>query len=212
MNQQPKIVVFGATGKVGTHFVEQALHAGYQVRVFVRNRAKLSQAMADKIEVLEGDALNCGDVERAVADVDVVVSCLGGTGKRLIMQTAYNNIMTAAAKQPHPPRCIMISSVGLGGTSWLIKFMLTLIAGKAPIADFEKADKRIREETAVPFVLVRPYALTDKPGNGRYRATQNQNATFMRPIPRADVAAFMVDAVADTQWDGKLGVQLGGKK
>ena len=212
MNQQHKIALFGATGKVGTHFVEQALQAGYQVRAFVRDRTKLSQAVSDKIEVFEGDTLNSADVERAVADVDVVVSCLGGTGKRPIMYTAYNNIMTAAAKQPQPPRCIMISSVGLGATSWLIKFMLTLIAGKAAIADFEKADKRVREETAVPFVLVRPYALTDKPGNGRYHATQKQNATFMRPIPRADVATFMVDAVADTQWDGALGVQLGGKK
>ena len=212
MNQPNKITVFGATGKVGTHFVEQALGAGYQVRAFIRNRAKLSQAVTDKIEVFEGDALNSADVERAVAEVDVVVSCLGGTGKRPIMYTAYNNIMTAAAKQPQPPRCIMISSVGLGGTSWLIKFMLSLIAGKAAIADFEKADKRVREETAVPFVLVRPYALTDKPGNGRYHATQKQNATFMRPIPRADVATFIADAVADKQWDGKRGVQLGGKK
>ncbi len=212
MNQQQKIVVFGATGKVGTHFVEQALQAGYQVRACVRNRAKLSQSVAQKVEVVEGDVLNMADVEQAVAGVDVVVSCLGNVGKHLIMHTAYSNIMTAAAKQPQPPRCIMISSVGLGGTSWLIKSMLTLIAGKATIADFEKADKRIREETAVPFVLVRPYALTDKLGSGRYRATQKQNATFMRPIPRADVATFMVDAVADTQWDGKLGVQLGGKK
>ena len=212
MNQQKKITVFGATGKVGTHFVEQALRAGYQVRACVRNRAKLSQSVTQQVEVFEGDALNVSDVERAVAGVDVVVSCLGGTGKQLIMHTAYSNIMTAAAKQLQPPRCIMISSVGLGGTSWLIKFTLTLIAGKATIADFEKADKRVREETAVPFVLVRPYALTDKPANGRYRATQNQNATFMRPIPRADVATFMVDAVADTRWDGASGVQLGGKK
>ncbi len=212
MNQQQKIAVFGATGKVGTQFVEQALRAGHQVRACVRNRAKLSQSVTQRVEVFEGDVLNMADVEQAVAGVDVVVSCLGNVGKHLIMHTAYNNIMTAAAKQPQPPRCIMISSVGLGGTSRLIKFMLTLIAGKAPIADFEKADKRIREERGVPFVLVRPYALTDKSGSGRYRATKKQNATFMWPIPRADVATFMVDAVADTQWDGKLGVQLGGKK
>ena len=212
MTQQQKIAVFGATGKVGSHFVEQALRARYQVRVCIRNRAKLSQPIAQKVEVFEGDALNMADVEQAVAGVDFVVSCLGGTGKRPIMYTAYNNIMTAAAKQPQPPRCIMISSVGLGGTSWLIKLMLTMIAGRATLADFERADKRVREEVVVPFVLVRPYALTDKPGNSRYHATQKQNATFMRPISRADVATFMVDAVADRQWDGKLGVQLGGAK
>ena len=142
----------------------------------------------------------------------VVVSCLGSTGKHFIMYSAYNNILNAAAKQPQPPRCIMISSVGLGGTSWLLKLMLTMIAGRATLADFEHADKRVREETVVPFVLVRPYALTDKPGNGRYHATQKQNATFMRPISRADVATFMVDAVDNRQWDGKRGVQLGGAK
>ena len=212
MQKQTKIAVFGATGKVGTHFVEQALRAGYQVRACVRNRAKVSQSVAQEIEPFEGDALNVADVERAVAGIDVVVSCLGNVGKHLIMSTAHSNIMNAAAKQPQPPRCIMISSVGLGGTSWLIKLMLTLIAGRASIADFERADKRVREDTVVPFVLVRPYALTDKPGSGRYHATQKQNATFMRPISRADVATFMVDAVADTQWDGALGVQLGGKK
>jgi putative NADH-flavin reductase len=212
MQEQKKIAVFGATGKVGTHFIEQALRAGYEVRAFVRNRTKLSQTVAEKVEIFEGDALNVADVERAVMGADVVVSCLGSTGKHLIMYSAYNKILNAAAKQPQPPRCIMISSVGLGGTSWLIKLMLIMIAGRATLADFERADKRVREETAVPFVLVRPYALTDKPGNSRYHATQKQNATLMRPIPRADVATFMVDAVADRQWDGKRGVQLGGKK
>ena len=80
------------------------------------------------------------------------------------MYKSHDNILTAASKQTNIPKCILISSIGCGGTSWIIKQMLTLIGGKASFADYEKADKRIREEKSVPFVLVRPYALTDKEG------------------------------------------------
>ena len=34
----------------------------------------------------------------------------------------------------------------------------------------------------------------------------------MKPISRADVAKFMLDAVTDTQWDDSPGVLLGGAK
>lgn len=90
--------------------------------------------------------------------------------------------------------------------------MLTLIGGKASFTDYEKADKPIREEKSVPFVLVRPYALTDKEGKGKYFFTKKQNGTFLKSISRVDVAKFMLDAVKDNQWDGSPGVLLGGAK
>lgn len=97
----------------------------------------------------------------------------------------------------------------------VVKWMLIVIGtpmglGKGSFDDYEAADARIRAITGVPFVLVRPYALTDKPGTGAYHATENQNATCMRPIARADVARFLVDAVTDTQGGGKPGIQVGG--
>lgn len=75
--------------------------------------------------------------------------------------------------------------------------MLILIGSKTGFADYEKADKRIREEKTVPFVLVIPYALTDKEGKGKYYATKKQNGTFLKSISRANVAKFMLDAVTD---------------
>jgi uncharacterized protein YbjT (DUF2867 family) len=38
-----KIVVFGASGRVGQHIVEQALSKGYQVTAFVRRENSLPQ-------------------------------------------------------------------------------------------------------------------------------------------------------------------------
>ena len=88
--------------------------------------------------------------------------------------------------------------------------MLTLIERKSIFADYEKADKRIIDKKSVPFVLVRPYALTDKEGKGKYFVTKKLNGTFLKSISRADVAKYMLDAVTDPQWDGSPGVLLGG--
>ena len=207
-----KVAVLGGTGNMGKHFVRQALDAGHNLRLLVRNASKVEPREHPKIEVVVGDATKPEDVAKVVAGVDVVVSCLGNVGKYRIMEKSFNNILAAAATQQKVPRCLLVTSIGCGGTSWPVKWMLILIGGKASFDDYDRADKRVREESSVPCVLVRPFALTDKPGNGKYHAKEEQNGTFMRSIPRADVAKFLVDAVTDTRWDGKRGIQLGGKK
>ena len=182
------------------------------MRVLVRSKAKFEHAQAAGTEVVVGDATKLEDVTKTLAGADVAVSCLGNVRKVKIMAAAYDNILNVAANQPQLPRCLLITSIGCGGTSWLVKTLLVMIVGKAGFADYEKADKRVREETTVPFVLVRPAALTDKPGSGTYKVLATQNGTFARPIARADVAKFLLDCVADRQWDGAPGVLLGGAK
>ncbi len=96
---------------------------------------------------------------------------------------------------------------------WMLIAMGTMTGlVKASFDDYEAADARIQRQSDVPCVLVRPYALTGKPGIGRYHATETQSATFLRSISRADVARFLLDAVTDARWDGKPGVQLGGAR
>ncbi len=212
-NKVQTVAVLGATGKLGNHFVNKALDAGYNLKALVRNRSKFTHSENPSVKVIVGDATKPGDVESTISDTDVVVSCLGGTSKKIqIMEDCYDNIMNSAAQQSQPPRCIMISSIGLGGSSWFVKFLLTLIGGKAGIEDFEKADKRVREDAKVPFVLVRPYALTDKPGIGAYKILPGKDGTFAMSITRSDVAKFLVECVSNKSWDNKPGVLLGGAK
>ncbi len=208
-----KIAVFGATGKVGAHFVDQALAAGHKLQVLVRDKSKFKHSENPDVEVLVGDATKADDVEKAVSGVDVVVSCLGNVSRKIrIMKASHNNIMNTAAKQAQPPRCLMISSIGCGGTSWLIKGMLFFILGRAGYLDYENADKRIREEDKVPFVLVRPAILKDKPGSGAYRVLKKPSVIFPKSIPRADVAKFFLDCLTDKSWDEKSGLILAGSK
>ena len=199
------VLVFGANGNLGSHFVNQALEAGFKIKAFVRSAKSYEHANNPNVEVVQGDATNYDDVEKAVSGVDVVVSCLGNPPKKkiFIMDKAYENIMLAASNQPNPPRCLMISSIGIGGSSWLVKFLLQQIGGKVGFADFEKAEKRVLEEKDVPFVAIRPAGLTDKQGKGKYRIINKPTVFFPKFIARIDVAKFFVDCLSDTSFDGK---------
>ena len=192
----------------GGGFQSGGYNAG-QWRDRFTQQASVAQTYSESEETKN---MSADDVAAVVSGSDVVVSCLGNVGGLLLMETAANNVLNAAAAEDVPPRCIFLSSIGMGNSSWLIGRILRIIGGKASFEDYQRADARIRAENTVPTVLVRPAALTDKPGTGRYRASDRWKGTFARPIPRADVAKFLLEAAADTRWDRMSGVQLGGKQ
>ena len=209
-----EIAVFGANGNVGGTFVRLAAEAGYPLRAFVRTPEKCNNPDPTQIEVVRGDATNADDVARAIEGVDVVASFLGNPypnpRKIFIMEAAADRIRTAAASQSEPPRCLMISTVGAGGSSWLIKVMLQMFNGRDGFADYERADARICSDSTVPFAVIRPYALNNKPPTGKYKVIGGRTAHIAKPVPRPDVAKFFLDCVEDPRWDGPNGVNIGG--
>lgn len=208
----PKTVaLLGATGSVGGQYARAALDAGFSLRALARDITKLSVADRPAVTAIQGDATSIDDVAQLIDGADVVVSCVGNPNKTThIMAVTANNVLEAAALQAVPPRCIFISSIGAGDSSWLIGKMMQVVGGRSGFADYEAADLRIRTETQVPVTLVRPYGLTDKDGKGVYKATTKVPVTFALPIARADLAKFLLDATTDPQWDGPKGVQLTG--
>lgn len=71
-----KIFVFGATGGTGKLLTEQALQAGHQVTVVVRNPMAFT-LQHPNLEIIKGDVFQLSTFENALKDIDVVVSCLG---------------------------------------------------------------------------------------------------------------------------------------
>ena len=151
------------------------------------------------------------DVEALVKGADVVVSCVGNPNKQVqIMEATADNVLNAAAQESPATRCIFISSIGCGGTSWLLSKILSFAASKASWEDYEAADLRIRSERKAPYALARPYGLNNKPAKIDYKASTKSSVTFALPISREDVANFLLAITTDTSWDGPMGVQLTG--
>ena len=204
-----KIALFGATGAVGGYFLNKALAAGHEVTALVRSPEKL--VAQPNLRAVKGDVTDTSDVQSVINQTDVVVSCLGNVKGVMIMERAAEAILQAAAAQSNPPKCLFLSSIGCGGSSWVVLQLLRLINGRAVFADCERGDARIAREANVPYVLIRPAALKEKPGNGKYRVFQG-DGTFARPMAKEDVAAFLFDAVESEKWDGRGGFQLAGCK
>jgi len=72
---QMKILVTGATGKVGGRLAKRLAQRGDQVRALVRDRARAADLREDRVELVQGDLLDAGSLTAAVRGVDAVVHC-----------------------------------------------------------------------------------------------------------------------------------------
>jgi len=70
-----KILVTGATGKVGSRLAPRLAQRYDHVRALVRDPSRAGALREARIEVVAGDLLDAGSLAAAVAGIDVVVHC-----------------------------------------------------------------------------------------------------------------------------------------
>ena len=94
-----KLAVFGATGGTGQQVVEQALAAGHQVTVLVRDPAKLGLNQA-ALTVRRGNVLEPEDVFNTVSGADAVIVSLGSTSNNpdSVVSQGTANVVDAMQK------------------------------------------------------------------------------------------------------------------
>ena len=68
-----KILVTGATGKVGSRLVSRMLAKGHDVRILVRDAAKASELVERGARIVTGDLDNTDALSAAVRDIDAVI-------------------------------------------------------------------------------------------------------------------------------------------
>lgn len=78
--QQPeslRILIYGATGKVGTHVLEEALQRGHVVTAVSRDPSQIEKQHAN-LSVVAGDLLDIQSMELLVEDKDVIIVSVRG--------------------------------------------------------------------------------------------------------------------------------------
>lgn len=221
-----KITIFGATGGTGRHLAEQALAAGHEVTVVVRDPARLAMAApaADLartvpaapasgagqrapavagLRVVTADVMDPGAIAGAVAGADAVLTAIGPrvSGPSTVSADSAASII-AAMRRTGVRRLLTVSGsivddAGEGPImSYLVKPLARRTFLKNVCADMRRGEEVVRA-SGLDWTIVRPPRLTDKPATGRYRSAIDRNLPRGFTVSRADLAASMLGLIED---------------
>jgi len=202
-----KIIVFGSTGLTGRAVISKLLEAGHKVTAFARNASKLADA--PNLTIVQGDAMQSADVERAMPGHDAIVVSLGNSqnpfarlfGARRttppdVCEVGTSN-MIAAVDSTVSVRLIAITAFGIGDTRDKLPFLFKMfyrLVLREHMVDKERQEAALKV-SRLDYVLVQPVALTDKPAAGTWLASASGQIR-KHEVSRADVAAFIAEEIA----------------
>ena len=194
-----RIIIFGATGSLGSHVVKQALSKGFSVKAFTRNPEKLKEMKNASLTIIQGDVFKLDDVENAIKGADAVLCALGDGTKGTVRSAGTKNIVKAMQKSG-VNRLICQTTLGVGD-SWnnLNFFWKHIMFGfllKKAFQDHSLQEDYINNSN-LDFTIVRPSAFTNEPATHTFKIGFNAQAKNLRlKISREDVAHFMVKQLA----------------
>jgi len=202
-----RLLVVGATGGTGRELVAQALERGHEVTAFVRDPAAL-RIEHPRLRVACGDVLDYDSVESAVRGQDAVLSALGHRRyfppTRILSEGTRN--LLRAMESHGTRRFVCETSLGIGDSAGRmgLAYTLFLIPVILPFYYWDKLrQERLITASRTRWMIVRPVALTNGPKRGVRRHGRGVGSWLWAPsIARADVAAFMLDQLADDTYLG----------
>jgi hypothetical protein len=111
-----KIVLFGASGMIGSRALAEALARGHEVTAVVRDPAKVTATHPD-LAVVAGDVTDPATVARLAEGADVVVSAVSQRGPGVDQTAAYDAVARGLveglrALDGHPPRGVVVGGAG----------------------------------------------------------------------------------------------------
>jgi putative NADH-flavin reductase len=208
--QEPRsILVFGATGEVGTHIVAEALGRGHLVTAVSRDPSGIT-LRHENLAVAQGDLLDPASIDRLLPGHHVVISSVRGVigdkadpGNALQYRSARNIVAALQGFGANAPRFIHVGGAGSlevePGVLYaeklpkilLPKALESEIIGQVWALDFLRGIDDVRWTYATP-----PKNLTNGERTGVYRLGGDvmlEDARGRSRLSRADFAAAIID-------------------
>lgn len=199
-----RVIVFGATGTVGTHVIQQSLDKGYTTTAFCRHPDKLLVAHA-KLHTVSGDVTRYEDVQRSIKNQEAVIIVLGsGKNRKGTVRSRGTQNVIQAMREHSVKRLVCQTTLGCGDSrSNLNFFWKHIMFGwflKQVFLDHELQEEYVRN-SGLDWTIIRPGAFTNGPNTGNYQHGFDAHETSLKlKIARADVADFALRQLATDRY------------
>ncbi len=198
-----KLIIFGATGTVGTQLVKQALEQGHLVTAFTRSPEKLANLPQHNLTIVKGDLQNAEQVEQALLHQDAVLCAIGDGAKGKVRAAGTQHILDAM-KKTGLKRFVCQTTLGLGNSAGNLNFFWKYVMFgwllKKAFKDHQLQEQHIFD-SSLDYTIVRPSAFTDGPVTNSYKIGFGGNyKNLSLKISRADVADFMLQQLRNSQY------------
>ncbi|SDS71645.1 NAD(P)-dependent oxidoreductase [Actinoplanes derwentensis] len=207
-----KLTIVGASGRTGTHLVEQALAAGHDVVALMRNPAKLA-LRHERLEVAQGELTDKAAVIDAVRGADAVLAALSpkmfGGPRDLPLASGTGAIL--AAMRTHGVRRLVYSwgpSILVPRNPLLraVRSVSFALLGRLP-ATRSMVNETVQVGEAIrgsdrDWTIVVVTAPHDQPGTGTVKVSTGSGTgdRVGSRISRADLAQFMLAQADDHRY------------
>ena len=202
-----KVTIFGATGLLGRECLSQCLEEGHEVRVLVRTPSKLPTELRERITTVEGDGLDPGAVERALAGGTDAILFAVGIDRRSpedLCTDVTRNILKSMRKLGvrrfvwcGGGNTVCDEDVVSFGSKFVGWFARTFMALRH--RDKLHQIALLSEFRDVEWVGIRPLQMRKGPKRGNYRVGFHRYSGLSK-ITAADCAHEMIRMLTDETW------------
>ena len=201
-----KIALLGATGKVGSHVLKEAIASGHTVVAYAR-RPDAVERMAG-VTVVQGELDDIDALGAAIGGADaLVVSVTGPVKDKTFAQRTLPDIIKAA-QESGVGRLVLVSAFGAGDTaekaSGFARIIYrTLLRGF--FDDKAKAEKLL-PATGLPWTVVYPVNLKDAPTLDSAAVKpldEVRKVPGLPTLPFGNVARALLDVATNAEYAGQ---------
>ncbi|MEO7768343.1 MAG: SDR family oxidoreductase [Ferruginibacter sp.] len=191
-----KIIIFGATGMVGSQLVKQSLYKGFAVKAFGRNVFTEGLPEDEHLELVQGALFDAGQVYKAIQGCDAVLSSLGGdsSGGDVTRSLGMKNIV-AQMQKAGVKRVVTVGGMGLLNADDDVLVMDTpeYPAQFLPVSKEHLKALEFLKASDLEWTVVCPPDIIEAAPTGSFVTTADYPPTAnLNRINSGDLALFMI--------------------
>lgn len=196
-----RILVLGATGRVGSHVVSLALHDNHHVTAVVRTPSKLNLCH-ENLHIIKGDVTDKRTIEEAMIDIDIVISALSTDGTTTLTKSIP--VILDVMSKENVKRIITVGTAGILQSRLNPNLLRYQSSESRRTTTFSAQEHHqvfeILKQSELDWTIVCPTYLPDGAYTGHYRIERGFLPEGGSEISVADTAEFTYQQIQNTDY------------